>query len=101
MRRIIPLTTDPSPTIDFTESELEPHLEEPRQVGAPADDRPQIQVPGGSLTVNVSGGVSELERAGRTWIRHPEHDAKHELRKYDRLMFMIHISRVCLASTQR
>ncbi|KAM6927301.1 uncharacterized protein podxl2 [Xenentodon cancila] len=32
IRRIIPLTTGPSPTIDFTEPELEPNLEEPRQV---------------------------------------------------------------------
>ncbi|KAM4587607.1 uncharacterized protein podxl2 [Odontesthes bonariensis] len=32
IRHIIPLTTDPSPTNGFTEPELDPNLEEPRQV---------------------------------------------------------------------
>ncbi|XP_041837550.1 podocalyxin-like protein 2, partial [Melanotaenia boesemani] len=32
IRHVITLTTDPSPTIGFTEPELEPNLEEPRQV---------------------------------------------------------------------
>lgn len=31
---IIPLTTDPSPTTGFTETELDPGLEEPMQVGS-------------------------------------------------------------------
>ncbi|XP_061584339.1 podocalyxin-like protein 2 [Cololabis saira] len=32
IRPLVPLTTDPSPTRDFTEPEPEPNLEEPRQV---------------------------------------------------------------------
>ena len=34
------------------------------------------------LTENLSGGVCRLERADRTRLRHPQHDAKLELCKY-------------------
>lgn len=107
---ISPLTTEPATTAGFTESSwdwttpLPAHRSKVRgggvtEVFVPGrdfDDMEEHQVHlhkftkdlnihitahEEKLTVNLSGGVCRLERADRTRLRHPQHDAKLELCK--------------------